>query len=286
MGILKAKLDICTGLEWVLVIPLTPAIIYGQLMYNHRQQREQIVAGTILLLVCGLQIILWTDLLEFTTHVISDNRPMLASLIAICWLLHTFIIARLPDKIVNKIPAAIAHLISYMSITNYVFGLPLSHTFTEFKKLIRIIHIVSCLTAILVVLSGSIMFFVIVPTYEAWGCYKSNNPATFIHGMCSSATDSTWWARRQSFNSPICSMPSRAIDIATCTPKLSIFQKYALFIHVLIIGAFTSVSLYLYGCLCAFVNPFTVDATDTKTPKLTKPTERKEKPPGVGLSFF
>ena len=271
----RLRSDICTGIEWVLGIPLSPSIIYGNILYHTRSPGVK-TAACLLLWVCIFQVILWVDIVTnagFITH----KRDILASAIVACWVIHTVVIIRIDDSFLKCRAGHIAHLLSYCSAINYVLGLPLSHTLPTFSRLVAVIHVLTCITAIFVAAGFTWFWLVAVPTHKAWGCYPTTNPADFVHGMCSSQPGTnTWWARAQSSASPICSMPSHAINEATCEPRYTAIQKNAVVFHVLHTIGISSIALYLYGCMCAFVAPD--DSPNTKQNNTTKePAPEKKK---------
>lgn len=255
---LRQRADILTGVEWVAGIPINPTIIYVYLAYASRSKATQFAAA-FLTALAALQCVVVLDatfqIFGYRSEVTAD-LVTIASVVAIGWATHTIVLWHVQDTDLQSTAAMWAHCISFLSPVNYVFGLPLSHKQQNLPGLIRTLRVYTALTACFIVVAALWFIYVIEPTHMAWGCYASNSPSNYNLGMCSTQSNSTaWWSKLQSEPSPICSVVNnRYIVPTTCAPSLTVWSKYATFLHGLTTVGITSFGAYLFGCLLVFVD--------------------------------
>lgn len=193
MQILPWRRNALTALEWTLLLPVIPLLVY------HRKLHR---------VVCVVQATAFAWLLVLLLVPDSGATVPWWALCAVmlgCWLFHA--VALQFKQPTGKIMVAV-RLLGYISAVNFVTCLPLHYKHTEHRMLLRVcrfvVHTGVCVAVVLLL----VYYFTFLPTYEAWGCYPPGvSLSNHNLGMCGTMPLNPgpgWWQERSTKESMVC----------------------------------------------------------------------------------
>lgn len=230
-----------TAIEWTLLVPLIPALLYKKKLHK---------------MLCIVQL---TAFVWLTSSVLLPGSfsavPWWAFLIVLltCWAFHMFMFQTNPPPEGRRLIAI--RLLGYASGFNFVTCFPMHYKHSEHRSVLRMCRfVVHCGVAVAAVLLG-VYYIVYVPTYEAWGCYPPGVPLSGHNlGMCgtrSGHTGSGWWAKRTTKESEVC-IVYEAYGDQTCTPPIPASRAYGSAITYGHNALLSAVAAYILGAAFAW----------------------------------
>jgi hypothetical protein len=234
------KRNAVTALEWTLLFPLIPAIVY----------KRRIAYA---LCVVHTTVTVWAIAIAADPSTWHPGVLALPAIMVVCWALHCVGLSTVAT--LDEPRLTIVRLLGFASAINFATTATLRTPTSEHQFVLRICRAIVHGAAIVTVLLLGLFYGVMLPTHEAWGCYPPTETVTDEkYGMCGTNKNKLgpgWWVSRSTKESEVCKR-FEAYGNYVCIPPVSATQAFGTYVAVGHNAALLSLAAYCYGCLFAW----------------------------------